>query len=110
MIIDNYKADEKDYDYFPNEVNCTNFSIDLTFICISDKLIKNLENVLSKYHISLSQVVSANYVKNFLNNEESDIYEMTQKITKGHNPNEVILTKKINKTKGFFEKFFNFFN
>ena len=70
MIIDNYQADEKDYDYFPNEVNCTNFSIDLTFICISDKLIKNLENVLSKYHISLSQVVKDNYIKNFLTNEK----------------------------------------
>ena len=110
MIIDNYQADEKDYDYFPNEINCKNFSIDITFICISDKLIKNLENVLSKYHISLSQVVNAHYIKNFLTSEKGDIYEMTQKIIRGHNPNEVMLTKKINKTKGFFEKFFNFFN
>ncbi len=36
--------------------------------------------------------------------------KMTKKIINGHNPNEVKLVNKTRENKGFFEKFFNFFN
>ena len=65
---------------------------------------------LEKYQISLGEVVSANYVKKFLTKNENELFLMTGKIIKGHNPNEVILVKKTQKNQGFFEKFFNFFN
>ena len=35
---------------------------------------------------------------------------LAKKVIEGHNPNEVMLVKKVNENKGFFERFFNFFN
>ena len=109
MIINNYQIDNKSYPFFPIDVSGNNFSIDISFICISNRLIKKLEKILKKYHISLSQIVSANYAMKFLINDEKDIFLMSKKIMNGHNPNEVMLVEKTSKNEGFFEKFFNFF-
>jgi cell division ATPase FtsA len=109
MIINNYQIDNKSYPFFPIDVSGNNFSIDISFICISNRLIKSLEKILKKYHISLNQVVSANYAMKFLINDEKDIFLMSKKIMNGHNPNEVMLVEKTSKNEGFFEKFFNFF-
>ena len=56
MIINNYQIDNKSYPFFPIDVSGNNFSIDISFICISNRLIKKLEKILKKYHISLSQL------------------------------------------------------
>ena len=78
---------------------------------MSNEIIKNLEEILNKYQISLSQIVDADYVREFLNNKDNEnIFLMTKKILSGYNPNEVLLVNKSNKNKGFFEKFFNFFS
>ena len=110
MIIDNFKVDNNNYAYLPPETNNKSLSLDLKFICISENILKKLEKVLNKYQIALSQIVSANYVKNFFIQDKGDIFEMSRKIINGCNPNEVGLVDKIKQNKGFFEKFFNFFN
>ncbi len=110
MTVTNYQVDNKNYLFLPEGINHNNFSLDVKFLCISDNLIKNFEKILEKYQISLGEVVSANYVKKFLTKNENELFLMTGKIIKGHNPNEVILVKKTQKNQGFFEKFFNFFN
>ena len=108
MIIENYQIDNKEYFFLPENLKCNNFSLDIKFICLSNSLIKILEKSLERYHISIDQIISANYVENFFN-EKSDIFKNTRKITQGCNKNEVNFFNKINKNKGFFEKFFNFF-
>ena len=110
MIINNYHIDNKDFPILPKDINGKNFSLDLKFICISDDFIKRLEEVLKKYQISLNQIVSANYIKDFLKKSDEDIFSMTKKMVNGYNPNEVLLVNKTRKNEGFFEKFFNFFN
>ena len=113
MIVNKYQIDNKDYFLLPEGVSCNSFSLDIKFICISNNLIKNLEEVLKKYQVSLGHVVSAKYIENFLTNDQNDelgIFWMTKKIIGGHNPNEVKLIKKPQRNQGFFEKFFNFFN
>ncbi len=111
LIIKNYKIDNKDYAFLPNDLNYKNFSLDLDFICLSNKLIKNLEEILNKYQISLGQIVNANYIREFLIDKENEnIFLMTKKVLSGHNSNEVNFVNKSNKNQGFFEKFFNFFN
>ncbi len=111
FIIKNYKIDNKNYVLLPKNLNYKSFSIDLNFICLSNYTIKNLEEILNKYQISLDQIVSASYIREFLDNKENEnIFQMTKKILSGHNPNEVTLVNKSTKNKGFFEKFFNFFN
>ena len=111
LIINNYKIDNKNFLTLPNDLNNKSFSLDLEFICLSDQIIKNLEQTLKKYQISLSQIVNADYVKKFLTNgDNGNIFVMTKKILSGYNSNEVVFVNKSNKNKGFFEKFFNFFN
>ena len=108
MIIENYQLDDKGYSSLPEKLKCDNFSLDIRFICLPKILIKNLEKSLEKYQISINQILSAKYVKNFFNNS-ANIFTKVREITEGCNPNEVKFYNKNNKNQGLFEKFFNFF-
>ena len=110
MLIKNYNVNGKNYFTFPNNINCNNYSLGLEFICISDDIIKSLEAILKKYHISLNRILSANYVQQFFSPDDYNIFSISKKIIDGLNPNEVILLEKTDKNKGFFERFFNFFS
>ena len=110
FLIDKYLIDNKFYTSLPENVNCNIFSLDTEFICLSKNLIENIEKILKKYHISLNQILSANYLEKFKDNSDNTIFTTASRIISGHNRNEVLLTGKITKKQGFFEKFFNFFN
>jgi len=110
FLIEKYVIDNKNYKILPENVNCNIFSLDTEFICLSKNLIENIEKILNKYHISLNQILSANYVEKFKDNTDSTIFTTASRIISGHNRNEVLLVGKINKKQGFFERFFNFFN
>ena len=110
MVINKYKVDNKDYSLLPYDIKCNNFSLEVNFSCISHEFIEDLEKILKKFQISINQIISANYIKNFIKNNDEDVFLMTKKIINGHNPNEVKLVNKTRENKGFFEKFFNFFN
>ena len=84
--------------------------IDVAFISIPLNFLDNFDNILKNYHISTNHVLSANYLNEFFSGTHQDIVEMAKKITEGCNPNEVLLVHKPVKNKGFFEKFFHFFN
>ena len=43
ILIDNYLIDNKFYQELPNNLKCKNFSLDLSFICLPEDLIKNIE-------------------------------------------------------------------
>ena len=110
FLIEKYLIDNKFYTTLPENVNCNIFSLDTEFICLSKNLIENIEKTLKKYHISLIQILSASYVEKFKDNTDKNIFTTASRIISGHNSNEVLLTGKINKKQGFFERFFNFFN
>ena len=110
FLIEKYVIDNKFYTTLPENVNCNIFSLDTEFICLSKNLIENIEKILKKYHISLNQILSASYVEKFKDNTDNTIFTTASRIISGHNSNEVLLTGKINKKQGFFERFFNFFN
>ena len=95
---------------FLNSINCNIFSLDTEFICLSKNLIENIEKILKKYHISLNQILSASYLEKVKDNSDITIFTTASRIISGHNSNEVLLTGKIDKKHGFFERFFNFFN
>ena len=110
FLIERYIIDNKFYTTLPENVYCNIFSLDTEFICLSKNLIENIEKILKKYHISLNQILSANYVEKFKDNTHDTIFTTASRIISGHNSNEVLLVSKINKKQGFFERFFNFFN
>ena len=108
--IENYLIDNISYSSLPENKECGNFCLDIKFICISDKFIKNLENILKRYHISVNQAVSVEYLNQYFSQNEHKIFDMAEKIIAGCNENEIIFTNKSSKNKGFFEKFFNLFS
>ncbi len=110
MFIKNYKVNNQSYSNFPNDINGESLSLDIKFIAIDEAHIKKIEKILKKYQISLHKILNANYVENFLSENETNIFLMAKKITEGFNVNEVTFIAKSAKKRGFFEKFFDFFS
>ena len=111
IIINNYLIDGRNFFHLPNDIKCDFFSIDLNIICLSNELIKNLENIFKKYQISINKILNYNYLNNFKElNDKNDIFKIAEEISNGCNKNEVLITDKSSKNMGFFEKFFFFFN
>ena len=110
FIIENYVIDEKHFSKFPNNIKCKNFSLDLKFICLSTGLLKTFEQTLKRYQISIKRLVSFDYIKEYIDKDDSDIYNLSKILVQGLFENEVLIVNKSIKKQGFFEKFFNFFS
>ena len=110
MIITKYMINDKFYDYFPTDIKSEYICLDINFICFSKKFIKEIENILNKYHIQAKQFLCGKYIKNSFKEDQTNIFSMCEKIIDGHNENEIYSVPKFQKNRGFFEKFFNFFN
>ena len=110
ILIDNYLTDKDNFLDPPINQKCKNLSLDISFICLSKDIIKKIEKKLKKYHISINQILDADYVYKFSNNTNISFVEMASKIIDGYNKNEVKLVNKTQKIKGFFEKFFDLFS
>ena len=109
MKIDRFFIDNEYLEALPDKKKCENFSIDLSFVCMPDHVLKNIKKILGEYRISVEKTLSYTYLNSFLNSESKNIYEIAQKVMNGLNENEVFLTNKSSKNAGFFEKFFDFF-
>ena len=110
MLIENYQIDGKDYSFLPENLKCNNFSLDIKFICLSKNLIEHYESILKKYHILVNQILNAEYIKQFQDQQNPNIYTTASRIISGYNNNEISLVNKTLKNKGFFEKFFDLFS
>ena len=110
MLIDNYIIDGKNYSNYNPNMSCNNFSLNVRFICLPNNIIENLEKILKKYQIAIQQIVEINYLNDFFEDNGKDIFLNARELIVGGNTNEVKLLEKSKKNKGFFEKFFNFFN
>ncbi|MDC3231685.1 hypothetical protein OBA37_02070 [Candidatus Pelagibacter sp.] len=110
MKIDLFYIDNNIYKTLPDKIRFRNLSVDLSFICIPNNFLQNLEKVLNKYQISLGKVLSYKYLNSFIDIANNELGLVSKKILHGFNENEVIFTHKRSKNLSFFEKFFNFFN
>ena len=110
ILIDSYLVDNYPYKELPQNHMCKSFSLDLSFICLPENLIKNIEKILENYQISVNQYLSGRYVEEYSTKENLGFFQSMSKIIEGNNTNEVKLVQKISKNKGFFEKFFSFFS
>ena len=84
--------------------------LEIRFICFAKEYINNLKDVLSKYQITLNNILCFEYLRNFKDFSEGDSSIIASKALNGLNENEIFFRKKINKKYSFFERFFNFFN
>ena len=110
MLIENYQIDGKNYSFLPGNLKCNNFSLDIKFICLSKNLIQHYEIILKRYHILVNQILNAEYIEQFQDQQNPNIYTTASRIISGLNNNEISLVNKTSKSKGFFEKFFDLFS
>ena len=70
IIINNYKIDDVDYTYFPDEAECNFISLDILFICLPSDLVLHFKNIFSKSNILVNQIICSSYAKsiNYKNN------------------------------------------
>ena len=110
ILIDNYLVDNNPYKELPVNLKCENFSLDLSFICLPENLTRTIEKILENYQISVNQYMSGNYVEEYSTKRNFNFFLGMRKIIDGTNVNEVKIVQKKSRNKGFFERFFDFFN
>ena len=110
MVVINYIINEKKYSKFKNDLLINNLGLEVNFIAISNDLVFLIDKILEKYQVKISQYMCGNYIRNFFNDDRSEISLMAHKLRNGYNDNEVVLIPKNKVNKGFFEKFFQLFS
>ncbi len=110
MIIDKYIVDDVIHSSFKDNIMAENFSFELQFRSISNSFVNEVEKILEKYQIKISNYIDGDYVKNLFTKEDLDLPIMAYKVQNGFNKNEVQLISKNLGKKGFFEKFFQLFS
>ena len=70
IIINNYKIDNVDYSYLPDEIKCDFISLDILFICLPTDLVLYFKNIFSKSNILIDQIICTSHAKsiNYKNN------------------------------------------
>ena len=70
IIINNYKIDNTDYPYLPDDIKCYSISLDILFICLPTDLVDYYKKIFSKSSILIDQIICSSYAKsiNYKNN------------------------------------------
>ena len=63
IIINNYKIDNINYSYLPDEIKCDFISLDILFICLPTDLVTYFKNIFSKSNILVNQIICCSYAK-----------------------------------------------
>ena len=63
IIINNYKIDNIDYSYLPDEIKCHFVSLDIFFICLPTELVTYFKNIFSKSNILIEKIICSSYIK-----------------------------------------------
>ena len=109
ILINEYLVDGVSHSFLKDNLEFEQLNLVIQFKSISNEIIYNLNKVLQNYHITISQYLDGNYIKNFFK-EDIQITKMAYKIVNGYNENEVRIVQKNHKKLGFFEKFFQLFS
>ncbi len=110
FMVNRYLIDGINYTSFDEEIDGEDMCVEVTFISISDVLIKEISDVLVKYQIKIDRLFEKKYIKNLFEEENLDLSLIAFKVQSGHNQNEIALVPKAEENRGFFEKFFQLFS
>ena len=110
IVINKFIIDGTVYSSLPNGINYKDLALEVRFICLNNKIINNSKKILSKYQIFVKRILCCEYLRKFKNADNQNIFSIANSILNGQNQNENFLLNKSTKNKGFFEKFFSFFN
>jgi hypothetical protein len=109
IIVNNDKTEDKlKLNNVNNNDDC--LFLEVNFISIPNNLTFYFDKLLENHQINIRRYMSGNYIKNYFDEDETDLSMMANKLNNGLNVNEVQLVTKSIENKGFFEKFFNLFS
>ena len=109
-LVNHYSLDNSIQKNLDVLKKCNYFCLDTTFILLNKDDIFFYKKIFKKFQLSVQKILYGQYVIDTFRTNEFNECEMGQKISSGHNPNEVFLVKKSSEKKGFFERFFYFFS
>ena len=109
MIINKYFTNDKTHSLFEESLTCDHYALEIHFKSISNDIIYDLNKILENYQIKITKYLDGSYLKNNFHND-IELAEMSYRILRGHNQNEVMFVPKNNKNLAFFEKFFQLFS
>ena len=110
MIINKFIIDGKEYPSIPEDNDHNNIIFEIKFVFLKRNIIQSLKKIFSKYEILIKNISSYKYVNDFKNSKVDNIFDLADKLKNGLNQKEILFFNKLSENKGFFEKFFNFFN
>ena len=90
IIINNYKIDDVDYSYIPDEIKCNFISLDIFFICLPTDLVLYFKNIFSKSNILVDQIICSSYAKSINYKDNLNLSGHTSFIDVGFNKTSVI--------------------
>jgi len=110
MRINSFILDKKEYLTLDDNFECGELCLQVDFICLSNKIIQELSEKMKKYQISIDRIFSAKYLKDHYSKYENNDCKNAARLKYENDENEVFLIKKRTAKRGFFERFFSFFN
>ena len=110
MSINKLLIDGKETDLSLFRETSDNLILEVKFECLKNQTVHFLEKLCSNYQISVEKILLANHLRQSFSNENKNIVFSANKFLSGEYNNEVSWISKKPIKRGFFEKFFNFFN
>ena len=71
IIIKNYKIDNIDYSFLPEEINCKLISLDILFICLPKLIVEYFKKQFFKLNISINQIFCSSYTRSINYKEQN---------------------------------------
>ena len=90
IIINNYKIDDVDYSYFPDEIKCDFISLDILFICLPNDLVLFFKNIFLKSNILVDQIICSSYAKSINYKDNLNLSGYVSFIDVGFNRTSII--------------------
>ena len=84
--------------------------LEVNFISITNNFTFNFNKLLENHQIKINRYMSGGYIKNFFDDDLTELSAIANKLNNGLNKNEVQLVSKSTENRGFFERFFQLFS
>ena len=110
MVIVNNDKNENNFQLNNLNNNDDCLFLEVNFISIPNNVTFYFDKLLENHQIKIRRYMSGNYIKNYFDEDETDLSMMANKLNNGLNINEVQLVSKSIENRGFFEKFFQLFS
>ena len=111
IIINKYIIDGKNYSSMPRNTKFKKIILELQLICLDKNLVDKVSNLFKENKIKINKIVSFEYAKKFLDNEDDKTMCISaKKVLNGANKSEIKIQQTNQSKSKIFDRIFNFFD